>query len=292
MGASMAAHLLDAGHRLSVTSRTRATADPLVDRGAEWSDSPAELAAAVDVVCVMVGFPADVRAVLLGGHGALAHAQPGALVIDFTTSEPSLAVELHRVGAERGLDVIDAPVSGGDVGARNATLSIMVGGGAGAVERAGPILSALGSTVVHQGGPGAGQHTKMVNQTLVAASMIGVCEALLYAHRAGLDPHIVLRSVSAGAANSWTLEHLAPRILRGDLAPGFYVEHFVKDLGIAVSEAQAMGLGLPGLELAADLYRRLEAMGHRRSGTQSLIVALAQMNHTTWPGGDQAESPA
>ena len=283
MGASMAGHLLDAGHELVINTRTRDTAQALIERGATWADSPAAVADGCDVTCSMVGYPDDVRQVMIGTTGVLAAASPGSLVIDFTTSEPSLAVELAAIGARRDIAVLDAPVSGGDVGARNATLSIMVGGEVPAFERARPLLDVVGATIVHQGPPGAGQHTKMVNQILVAASMIGVSEALMYAHRAGLDPQSVLESVSAGAANSWTLQHLVPRILAGDLAPGFYVEHFVKDLGIAVVEAERLGLELPGLSLAKELYGHLAAMGHGRSGTQSLVLALAELNGSDWP---------
>ncbi len=278
MGASMAGHLLDAGHRVVLTTRTAEKADPLLARGATWADDAAAASEGADVVCSMVGYPADVRAVMFGERGVLAHAPAGSLVIDFTSSEPSLAVEIAAAATARGIAALDAPVSGGDVGARSATLSIMVGGAQDAFDRARPLFDSVGSTIVHQGPAGAGQHTKVVNQTLVAASMIGVCEALLYASRAGLDPHAVLRSVGAGAANSWTLQNLAPRILDGDLAPGFYVEHFVKDLGIAVAEAERMGLELRGLSLAKQLYEHLAGMGHQRSGTQALILALAQLN--------------
>ena len=246
MGGAMAGHLLEAGHPLTVLSRTRAKAQPLLARGADWAASPARVAEASDVVFVMVGFPQDVRDVVLGTDGVLAGARPGTVVVDCTTSEPSLAVEIADAGREVGVATLDAPVSGGDVGAREARLSIMVGGAEDAFECVEPILSRLGATVVRQGGPGAGQHTKMVNQTLIASNMIGVCEALLYAHQAGLEPERVLSSVSSGAAGSWSLANLAPRILAGDFAPGFYVEHFVKDMGIALAEAEAMGLELPG----------------------------------------------
>ena len=279
----MAGHLLDAGHDLVITTRTREKAQPLIDRGATWADGPASAAEGADVVCSMVGHPADVRQVMFGPDGVLEHSPAGSLIIDFTSSEPSLAVEIAAAALARDLAALDAPVSGGDVGARNATLSVMVGGEAGSFDRARPLFDVLGSTVVHQGPAGSGQHTKVVNQTLVAASMIGVSEALLYAYRADLDPHRVLESVGAGAATGWTLQNLAPRILAGDFAPGFSVEHFVKDLGIAVAEAERMGLELRGLSLARDLYVHLAAMGHARSGTQALVLALAELNRLDWP---------
>lgn len=278
MGRSMAGHLLAAGAVLTVSTRTKARADELVARGAAWADDPAGVAAMSDVVITMLGYPHDVREVYLGARGLVASARDGALLIDCTTSEPGLAAEIAAAAAARGLAAIDAPVSGGDVGARNATLSVMIGGDEDAVARARPLLERLGKTLVHQGPAGAGQHTKMVNQILIAGTMIGMCEALLYARRAGLDPERVLTSVRPGAAGSWSLENLAPRILRGDLGPGFYVEHFVKDLGIALHEAKRMRLALPGLALAEQLYVALMAQGGGRLGTQGLIRALDHLN--------------
>ncbi|MGH2843140.1 MAG: NAD(P)-dependent oxidoreductase, partial [Solirubrobacteraceae bacterium] len=283
MGSSMCAHLLAAGHAVSVYSRTPERAQALLTQGAAWAGSPAAAAADAEVVFTMVGLPVDVREVILGEHGALAALSIGSVIIDMTTSEPSLAVEIHRLARERGIDSIDAPVSGGDVGARNATLSIMVGGDEGPVERVRPLLELLGKTIVHQGPAGAGQHTKMVNQTLIATGMIGVCEALLYAHRAGLDPETVLQSVSGGAAGSWSLTNYAPRILRGDFAPGFMVEHFLKDMEITLAEARRMNLALPGLALAHELYLAVRAQGGGRDGTQSLIRALAILSALDWP---------
>jgi 3-hydroxyisobutyrate dehydrogenase len=282
MGTSMCGHLLAGGYPVVVHSRTRARAEPLLERGATWAGSPAEVAAAADVVFTMVGFPADVREVVLGPSGTLSAAQPGSILVDMTTSEPSLAVEIFEAAQARGIESIDAPVSGGDVGARNAALSIMVGGRAQAVERLHPLLSLLGKTVVHQGPAGAGQHTKMVNQTLIATGMIGVCEALLYAHKAGLDPETVLESVSGGAAGSWSLTNYAPRILKGDYAPGFFVEHFVKDMEITLAEARRLNLALPGLALAHELYLALRAQGGGRNGTQALILTLARLSAVDW----------
>jgi 3-hydroxyisobutyrate dehydrogenase len=223
-----------------------------------------------------------VREVLLGDDGALGGAAAGSVLVDLTTSEPSLAVEIAEVAAAKNIASVDAPVSGGDVGARNATLSIMVGGDEEAVERVRPLFETFGKTIVRQGGPGAGQHTKMVNQTLIAGAMIGVCEALLYAYRAGLDLETVLSSVEPGAAGSWSLTNYAPRMLKGDFEPGFVVEHFVKDMGIALAEARRMNLSLPGLALVQQLYVALMAQGQGRKGTQSLILALASLSNVDW----------
>jgi 3-hydroxyisobutyrate dehydrogenase len=286
MGVSMAGHLMDGGHVLTVYSRTRERAEPLLERGALWSGSPAELAAGADVVFTMVGLPSDVREVILGPHGVLSTLKAGGVIVDMTTSEPSLAAEIYETGRGLGIDSIDAPVSGGDIGARNATLSIMVGGDAAAVERVRPLLELLGKTIVHQGPAGSGQHTKMVNQTLIATGMIGVCEALLYAHGAGLDPEKVLESVGGGAAGSWSLSNYAPRMLSGDYAPGFMVEHFIKDMEITLAEARRMNLALPGLSLAHELYLALRAQGGGRQGTQALIRALASLSAVDWrPSG-------
>jgi 3-hydroxyisobutyrate dehydrogenase len=282
MGLSMCGHLVAAGYPATVFTRTRERAQPLIDRGAVWAGTPAEVAAASDVVFTIVGYPADVREVILGEQGVLSAARHGTTVVDMTTSDPSLAVEIHSAAAAKGVGAIDAPVSGGDVGARNATLSIMVGGDAEAVERVRPLLEVMGKTIVHQGGPGAGQHTKMVNQILIATGMIGVCEALLYAYRAGLDPATVLESVAGGAAGSWSLSNYGPRMLAGNFDPGFMVEHFVKDMGIALAEARRMNLSLPGLALAEQLYVALIAQGHGRMGTHSLILALASLSDLDW----------
>ena len=282
MGASMCGHVLDAGYRVTVHSRTKERADALLERGAAWAESPAAVAEASDVVCAIVGYPADVREVFLGPTGAVGVAKSGSVLVDLTTSEPSLAVEIHRAGAERGVQTIDAPVSGGDVGARNGTLSIMVGGEEDAVERVRPLLETFGQTILRQGGPGAGQHTKMVNQILIATGMIGVCEALLYGYRAGLDLDRVLESVASGAAGSWSLTNYGPRMLSGDFAPGFTVDHFVKDMGIALAEAERMQLSLPGLALAKQLYVALQAQGSGRKGTHSLVLAVASLSDVDW----------
>jgi 3-hydroxyisobutyrate dehydrogenase len=282
MGSSMCGHVLDANCSVTVYNRTRERAEPLLERGAAWAGSPAEVAAASDAVFSIVGYPDDVREVILGQQGVLDGAGPGSVIVDMTTSEPSLAVEIYAAAKERGVDAIDAPVSGGDVGARNATLSIMVGGDEQAIERVRPILETMGKSIVHQGGPGAGQHTKMVNQVLIATGMIGVCEALLYGYRAGLDLETVLESVAGGAAGSWSLTNYGPRMLAGDFAPGFVADHFVKDMGIALAEAKKAKLSLPGLALAEQLYVALQGQGHGRKGTHSLILALASLSDIDW----------
>jgi 3-hydroxyisobutyrate dehydrogenase len=288
MGQSMAGHLLSAGYRLTVYNRSLEKAKALIDRGATYAASPEEVASRSDVVFTMVGYPRDVRQVILGDETqkGIIHAlrpihdlRPSAIVVDMTTSQPSLAVELAERMAEVGVASLDAPVSGGDIGARNAALSIMVGGSREAFEAVLPLFHCLGKTIVHQGGPGTGQHTKMVNQTLVAASMIGVCEALLYAEAAGLDAASMLKSVSSGAATSWTLVNLAPKIIANDFAPGFYVEHFIKDMRIALDEASRMQIALPGLSLVSQLYAAVAAHGHARSGTQALALALKALSN-------------
>lgn len=278
MGASMAGRLINAGYALTVFNRTRVRAQPLLDRGAQWADSPAAAAERADVVATIVGYPRDVEEVILGEAGVLAASQPPRIIIDFTTSSPDLARRIAREAAARGIAALDAPVSGGDIGARNGTLSIMVGGDAAALDSIRPILAHLGQKITHQGPPGSGQHTKMVNQILIATMMIGVCEGLLYAHRAGLDPLKAIEAVGSGAAGSWSINNLGPRIVRRDFAPGFYVEHFLKDMGIALAEARRMNLALPGLALAEQLYRAVEAHGHGRSGTQALMIALERLS--------------
>jgi 3-hydroxyisobutyrate dehydrogenase len=281
MGSSMCGHVLAKGYAVTVYNRTRERAAGLLKAGATWADSPRALAERSDVVISIVGFPRDVLEVFLGPEGALAGSQPGMILVDMTTSEPALAREIALPAKAKGVGAVDAPVSGGDVGAKNATLSIMVGGDADAVDAVRPLLECMGKTIVHQGGPGAGQHTKMVNQILIATNMIGVCEALLYAYKAGLDPERVLQSVGGGAAASWSLNNLGPRILKRDFEPGFFVEHFIKDMGIALDEARRMNLPLPGLALANQLYISLRAHGYGRKGTQALMLALEQLANTS-----------
>ncbi|MGY8769211.1 MAG: NAD(P)-dependent oxidoreductase [Pirellulales bacterium] len=282
MGSSMCGHLIDAGFEATIYTRTQSKADALVAKGATWAASPKAVAEASDVVFTIVGFPSDVREVILGENGALAGSKAGNVIVDMTTSEPSLAVEIATTAAAQNIVSIDAPVSGGDVGAKEARLSIMIGGDKATVDALNPCWEAMGKTIVHQGGPGAGQHTKMVNQTLIATGMIGVCEALLYGHKAGLDLPTVMQSVSSGAAGSWSLSNLGPRIIDNNFDPGFFVEHFIKDMGIALAEARKMGLSLPGLALGEQLYQAVKAQGHGRDGTHALQLALSSLSAIDW----------
>lgn len=282
MGVSMCGHVLDAGYPVTVTTRTRSRAEALLARGATWAATPAEVAAASDISFAIVGFPEDVRQVFLGPDGLAAGASAGDVLVDMTTSEPTLAIEIAGTCADRGVAAIDAPVSGGDIGARNGTLSIMIGGDEDPVEQVRPVFETMGKTIVRQGGPGAGQHTKAVNQILIATGMIGLSEALLYGQQAGLDLDTVMESVSGGAAGSWSLSNYGPRMLGGDFEPGFFVDHFVKDMGIALREAASMKLPAPGLAMAHELYVSLQAQGLGRKGTQSLILALARLAGVEW----------
>lgn len=289
MGSSMCGHLIGRGFSATVYNRTKGKAESLLAQGAAWADSPREVALQSDVVFTIVGFPRDVREVILGEYGVLAGASPGNVVVDMTTSQPSLAIEIAAAAKAKGVHSIDAPVSGGDSGAREARLSIMLGGDREVCESLRPCWEAMGQTIVHQGGPGAGQHTKLVNQTLIAANMIGVCEALLYAYRAGLDLHTVLQSVASGAAGSWSLSNLGPRIIQNNFAPGFFVEHFLKDMTITLEEAERLGIALPGLALAKQLYQAVQAQGHGRAGTQTLLLALAALSGIDWRNRTQGE---
>ncbi|MCH8043817.1 MAG: NAD(P)-dependent oxidoreductase [Planctomycetes bacterium] len=282
MGVSMCGHLIDAGFSATIFTRSKAKAEPLLSKGAVWADSPKAVAEASDVIFSIVGFPNDVRAVMLAEDGALAGSKAGNVLVDMTTSEPSLAVEIYEAAKARGVQSVDAPVSGGDVGAREARLSIMIGGEEDVVDSLDPCWQAMGKTIVYQGAAGAGQHTKMVNQTLIATNMIGVCEALLYGYKAGLDLPTVMQSVASGAAGSWSLSNLGPRIIDGNFDPGFYVEHFIKDMGIALAEAKNMGLSMPGLALAHQLYLAVQSQGHGRDGTHALELALAAMSGVDW----------
>jgi 3-hydroxyisobutyrate dehydrogenase len=282
MGTSMCGHLMTAGFAATVYNRTKSKAQPLLDKGARWADSPKAVAENADVIFSIVGFPTDVRAVTLGADGSLAGCKPGSILVDMTTSEPSLAVEIAKAAKARDVHSVDAPVSGGDIGAREARLSIMIGGEKPVVDALMPCFQAMGKTIVHQGPAGAGQHTKMVNQTLIATGMIGVCEALLYGYKAGLNLETVLQSVAPGAAGSWSLSNLGPRIIAGNFEPGFFVEHFIKDMGIALAESKRMGLCMPGLALAHQLYLSLAACGHARDGTHALELALASMSGIDW----------
>jgi 3-hydroxyisobutyrate dehydrogenase len=280
MGAAMCGHLLAAGHPVRVFTRTKERARPLLEQGADWCPSPAEAAAGADFAVTMVGYPSDVREVVLGASGVLSGAKPGATVIDMTTSEPQLALDIFEAAREKGVGSLDAPVSGGDVGARDATLVIMVGGLREIFDKAFPVLRRLGKTVTLQGGPGAGQHTKMANQIAIASGMVAVCESLLYASRAGLDVAKVIETIGTGAAGSWSLANYAPRAVRGDFEPGFKIDHFIKDMAIALDEARRLGLALPGLALAEQLYISASSHGLGQKGTHALLLALAELSGT------------
>jgi 3-hydroxyisobutyrate dehydrogenase len=282
MGSSMCGHLIDAGYSATVFNRTPEKAKALIEKGAKLADSPRAVAAASDVVFTIVGYPQDVREVTLGPDGTLAAARPGSVLVDMTTSEPALAVEIDRAARAKQVHAVDAPVSGGDVGAKEARLSIMIGGDKEVVDALRPLFEVMGKTIVYQGHAGAGQHTKVVNQVLIASNMIGVCEGLLYAYKAGLDLNVVLQSVGSGAAGSWSLNNLGPRMIAGNFEPGFFVEHFLKDMGIALAESKRMNLSLPGLALAEQLYRAVAAQGYARKGTHALMLALASLSNVDW----------
>ncbi len=270
MGRSMAGHLLKADYKLNVYNRTKSRADSLVADGAVWQDSPGEVAANSDITITIVGFPADVEAVYLGEDGILANAKAGSVVVDMTTSSPKLAARICEKAAEKGIGSLDAPVSGGDIGAREARLSIMVGGDEAVFTRVKPLFDLMGKNIGLMGPSGSGQHTKMSNQIAIANGMMGICEAMAYAEKASLDPMAVIACIENGAAGSWSLSNLAPRFLKGDFAPGFYVKHFIKDMGIALDSAREMDLDLPGLTLAHKLYQVLASQGGEDFGTQAL----------------------
>lgn len=270
MGRSMAAHLLAAGFAVNVYTRTKSSSLTVIEKGASWQNSPGAVAAKSHCIITMVGYPSDVREVYFSDDGILASCTKGSIVIDMTTSSPSLAAEIYHAAQKRGVAALDAPVSGGDIGAREARLSIMVGGDQQTFEEIQPILALMGKNIVHQGGPGSGQHCKMANQIAIASTMMGVCEAIRYAESAGLQPQTVLRSIESGAAGSWSLSNLAPRMIKGDFDPGFYVKHFIKDMKIALESCEELGFQPHGLPLAKKLYEELAKEGGEDLGTQAL----------------------
>lgn len=281
MGRSMCAHLIRAGFSLTVFNRTLSKAQPLLDLGASLASSPSSLASQSDVVFSIVGFPSDVRSVLLDPtSGALSGLRPGGILVDMTTSDPSLAVEISAAAASKGCSSVDAPVSGGDRGAREGTLAIFAGGDSSTIRRLEPLFCLLGK-VNHMGGPGKGQYAKLANQITIASTMVGLIEGMIYAHKAGLDVGMWLSAISSGAAGSKSLDLYGPRILKRDLEPGFYVNHFVKDLGICLKECEKMGIALPGLALAQQLYVSLKAHGEGNLGTQALVLVLERLNNVT-----------
>ncbi|MBP1933151.1 3-hydroxyisobutyrate dehydrogenase [Ammoniphilus resinae] len=274
MGKSMASNIMKAGYTVNVYNRTKSKAEDLIEQGANWKDTVAEVASSSQVIITIVGYPKDVEEVYLGENGILQNAKEGTYLIDMTTSDPSLAQKIYKEAKEKNMYALDAPVSGGDVGAREARLAIMVGGDEEVFNQILPIFQLMGKNIVLQGPAGAGQHTKMANQIAIASNMIGVCEAMVYAKKAGLDPSQVLQSIETGAAGSWSLSNLAPRMIAGNFDPGFYVKHFIKDMGIALEAAKEMGLSTPGLELSKSLYDELASQGEENSGTQALFKLL------------------
>ena len=279
MGQSMCMHLLDAGHEIHLYNRTKAKAAPLVEKGAVWCDTPAQVAGDSEIIFSIVGFPRDVRETILGENGIIKGAKKGSVVVDMTTSSPGLASEIHAALKAGGIDSLDAPVSGGDLGARQATLAIMVGGDKAVYDRVLPLFEIMGKNVALMGGPGAGQHTKMSNQILIAGTMIGTVESLVYAYKSGLDMESVIRVIGSGAASSWCINNMGPRIARADYDPGFYIKHFIKDMGIALDEARQMNLSLPGLALVNQFYVSAAALGFENLGTQGLYKVFERMNN-------------
>jgi 3-hydroxyisobutyrate dehydrogenase len=273
MGRSMAGHLQKAGYKLHVFNRTKSKADELLAAGAQWHDTPGEVAANSDIVITMVGYPSDVEDVFLGPGAIVDSARENSILVDMTTSEPSLAIKIAKIAKVRGIRSLDAPVSGGEGGAMNGTLSIMVGGEPADFDAVMPLFDIMGENIRLQGGPGAGQHTKMCNQIVVAGNMLATAEGLTYARKSGLDPEAVLKSIGTGAASSFLLNGLGPKMIEEDFAPGFFVHHFIKDMTIALKEADAMGADLPGLKTTKGLYEKVAEEGAREDGTQALIKA-------------------
>lgn len=278
MGGSMCSHLIKAGYAVSVYNRTKEKASELIKMGAQWCSNPKEIAQISETVFTIVGFPKDVEEVYLGKEGILAGIKQGSTIIDMTTSEPSLAQKIYQEAKKKGVSCIDAPVSGGDVGAKNGTLAIMAGGDKETYEKILPLFELMGNNIAYMGKAGAGQHTKMSNQILIASTMIGVVESLLYAYKAGNDLNDVINVIGKGAAGCWSINNLGPRIVKGNFDPGFFIKHFIKDMGIALKEAKQMNLSLPGLALAYQFYISATALGLENLGTQGLYKVFAKMN--------------
>lgn len=278
MGRPMCGHVLSGGYRTSIYNRTKSKAEELINKGAVWCTSPEEVAKNSDIIFTILGYPEDVREVYFGKEGIFTSLKSGTVLVDMTTTEPSLSIEIYNKAKDKGVYAVDAPVSGGDVGAINAKLSIMVGGDEEIVSSIIPLLKLLGHQIVYEGGPGAGQHTKVCNQITVGGVMTGICEALLYSYKAGLDPDTMIKTVCAGAASTWLMENLGPRIIDNDFKPGFFVEHFIKDLGIAIAECKRMNLDLPGLNLSMELYEKTRDLGYGKLGTQALFLALKEIS--------------
>ena len=277
MGNPMVKHLLKAGYTVGVHNRTKEKAADLIEMGCNWYDTPADLAANADLVVTIIGFPKDVEECYFGEQGIFATLKPGTILIDMTTTKPSLAIKISEQADKMGAAFVDAPVSGGQLGAINGNLSIMMGGNKEVVDKVLPLFQAFGKNMVYQGKAGSGQHTKMCNQITIAGTLIGVCEGLLYGLKAGLDLNTMLESITKGAAGCWSLDVLAPKIVKKDYTPGFSIDNFVKDLTIALEEAEAMRLSLPGLALVKQLYISIQAMGKGSCGNQALYLALEKL---------------
>lgn len=271
MGGSMALNLLKAGHEITVYTRTKSKAENLLSLGAKWEQSTAKASENAEIVISMVGYPRDVEEIYLGKNGVLSALKSGSTIIDMTTSSPKLAQKIYQLAKEKGIAALDAPVSGGDVGAKNGTLAIMVGGDKEVYDKMVPIFNVMGKNICYFGKAGSGQYAKMSNQIAIASNMMGVCEAIAYAKKCGLNPQDLLNVISTGAAGSWSLSNLAPRMLKGDFAPGFFIKHFIKDMKIAIESAKEMNLNLPGLMLAEKLYEELAQKGYENDGTQALL---------------------
>lgn len=278
MGEPMCSHLQSIAKDVYIYTRTKSKADGLISRGAIYCESPKEVAKNSDIVFTIVGYPKDVEKVYLGKNGLFEGAKKGQLFCDMTTTKPSLDIEIDKRLEEIGASLVDAPVSGGDVGARNGTLTIMCGGKKEDIERLKPYFDVLGKNVTHMGAVGSGQHTKMCNQIVIAGTMAGVSESLVYGAQAGLDINQMVASISKGAAGCWTLDNLAPRVSAGNFNPGFMIDHFIKDMSIALEESEKMGLALPSLALTKQLYVALQAQGMGRNGTQALVKALESLS--------------
>ena len=278
MGAAMCGHLQKAGYPIAVHNRTKSKADELIKNGAVWCDTPRQAAEQSDVVFSIVGYPADVEEIYFGETGILAGMRKEDIIVDMTTSEPTLAERIYAEAAEKGVEELDAPVSGGDVGAKEARLAIMVGGKKEVFDQVKPLFEIMGKNIAYMGEAGAGQHTKAANQIHIATTMIGMVEALLYAHKAGLDLNELIEAIGKGAAGSWSLNNYGPRIAKGNFEPGFFVKHFVKDMGIALKEAKRMRISLPGLALAEQFYISAMSMGLENKGTHSLYKVFEKMN--------------
>jgi len=278
MGNPMCGHIVDAGYAVTVFTRTKAKADNLLKQGAGWAPTPRETAAQSDIVFTIVAYPRDVEQVILSDDGVLSGLKEGGIIVDMTTSSPNLAVRIYEEAKKKGIRSIDAPVSGGDIGARNAALSIMAGGDREAFDEVLPFFKMMGKSITYMGGPGKGQHTKMSNQIHIATTMIGAVECLLYAYKAGLDLNEMIKAVGSGAAGSWTINNLGPRIVSRNFDPGFFIEHFIKDMGIALDEAKRMNLSLPGLSIAHQFYISAKALGLEKQGTHALTLVFEKMN--------------